>query len=288
MFGKKPKKPKKAKEPVEIDYSGVDILPDDLARHVGTFVGLTPEELGRLFSSLGRIDGSFVVQRYRGVKGKNYSRKVGGKMKITDAAEYEKDRVDERREKEKKILDIHGIDKTIFNRDELNDEIYPKRLTPSDIVRSTDAAKERLREIDQERAKQKIEFSPRDEVVLDAMIMVKKYETLRLAQAIADRQRENIIGKSKEQLKEEAARKMREMKGEPEPHVETPEEKILREAREREEERLKRDELAGFDPNYRTLVQEAAELTDENPDAATAIIKQWIGNVGVVENKNNQ
>jgi flagellar biosynthesis/type III secretory pathway M-ring protein FliF/YscJ len=149
-----------------------------------------------------------------------------------------------------------------------------------------EAAKERLQKIDAERVKPKIEFSPRDEVVLDAMIMVKKYETVRLAKAIAERQRENIIGKTKEQLKEEEAKKLRQMKGEPEPHIETPEEKAAREARERDEERLKNDELTGFDPNYKTLVQEAAELTDENPEAAAAVIKQWIGNVGITEIKN--
>ncbi|MDR1291075.1 MAG: hypothetical protein LBK06_07740 [Planctomycetaceae bacterium] len=284
MFGRKPKKPKK---PVEIDYSKADILPDDIACHVGSFVGLTPEELARLFESLGRIDNAFNVQRYKGVKGKNSSRKVGRKMGITDAAEYEKNRHDERVEKEKKILEINGVDQSIFNRDELNDEIYPKRLTPSDIVRSTEAAEEKLREIDQERAKPKTEFSPRDEVVLDAMVMVKKYETVRVAAAIAEWQRENIIGKTKEQLKEEEAKKLRQMKGEPEPHIETPEEKAEREAREREEERLKHDELAGFDPNYRTLVQEAAELTDENPEAAAAVIKQWIGNINVGEGKSS-
>ncbi|MDR2345611.1 MAG: hypothetical protein LBE18_06060 [Planctomycetaceae bacterium] len=284
MFGKKNKKQKK---PIEVDYSAMDILPDDLARHIGSFVGLTPEELIRLFESLGRIDSSFNVQRYKGIKGKNYSRKIGKKMKITDATEYEKNRLDERIEKEKKILEIHGIDKSIFDRDELNDEIYPKRLTPNDIVRSINAAKERLEEIDKERAKTKVEFSPRDEVVLDAITMVKKYETVRLAQAIAEKQRENIIGKTKEQLKEEEAKKMRQMKGEPEPHIETPEEKAEREAREREEERLKHDELNGFDSNYKTLVQEAAELTDENPEAATAVIRQWIGNTGTNENKNS-
>ncbi|MDR1484690.1 MAG: hypothetical protein LBT09_07685 [Planctomycetaceae bacterium] len=284
MFGRKGKK--KQKKPIEADYSGMDILPDDLARHVSFFVGLKPEELIRLFESLGRIDNSFKVQRYKGVKGKKNPRKIGGKMGIVDAAEYEKDRFDERVEKEKKILEIHGIDKSIFDRDELNDEIYPKRLTPNDIVRSMDAAKERLHERNEERAKIKVEFSPRDEVVLDAMIMVKKYETVRLAQAIAERQRENIIGKTKEQLKEEEDKKMRQMKGEPEPHIETPEEKAEREAREREEERLKHDELIGFDPNYRTLVQEASDLTDENPEAAAAVIKQWIGNVNAGEIKN--
>ncbi|MDR1480473.1 MAG: hypothetical protein LBJ00_16190 [Planctomycetaceae bacterium] len=284
MFGKKPKK---KKEPVEVDYSKAEILPDDIARHVGSFVGLTPEELVRLFESLGRIDSSFEVQRYKGVKGRNYSRKTGGKMGIADAAEYEKNRQEERIEKEKKILEIHGIDQTIFNREDLNDEIYPKRLTPSDIVRSTEAARDRLQEMDQDRAKPKMEFSPRDEVVLDAMIMVKKYETVRMARAIAEWQRGNIIGKTKEQLKEEAAKKLRQQKGEPEPHIETPEEKVLREAREREAERLMHDELEGFDPNYRTLVQEAAELTDENPEAAAAVISQWIGNTTAAEPKNN-
>ncbi|MDR2641907.1 MAG: hypothetical protein LBC74_03860 [Planctomycetaceae bacterium] len=283
MFGRKPKKPKKSVAP---DYSKLEILPEDLARHVGTFVGLTPEELIRLFESLERIDKAFKVQRYKGVKGKNYPRKIGGRMEINDAAEYEKNRLEERLEKEKKILEIHGIDKSIFDRDELNDEIYPKRLTPNDIVKSMEAAKERLREIDEERAKPKIEFSPRDEVVLDAMIMVKKYETVRLAQAIAERQRTHIIGKTKEQLKEEEAKKLRQMKGEPEPHVETQEEKAEREAKEREDERLKHDELAGFNTNYITLIQEAANLTNENPESAAAIIKQWIGNIGTGEVKN--
>ncbi|MDR0391904.1 MAG: hypothetical protein LBH59_08355 [Planctomycetaceae bacterium] len=286
MFGKKTKKPKKPKKPVEVDYSTMEILPDEVAKHVGSFVGLTPEELVRLLESLGRIDKSFNIQRYKGIRGK--ARRIGGTMKIEDATEYEKNRLDERLEKEKKILEIHGIDKSIFDRDELNDEIYPKRLSPNDIVRSMDAAKEKLRKADEENAKKKVEFSPRDELVLDAMMIVKKYETVRLAQAIAEKQRENIIGKTLEQLREEEERKMRMMKGEPEPHIETPEEKAEREAREREEERLKHDELTGFNSNYRTLVQDATELTEENPEAATAIIKQWIGNLGAAETKSEE
>jgi hypothetical protein len=288
VFKNKSKKKSADKKKAEVDYSKLAILPNDLAEHIGSFAGLTPEELARLFESLQRIDSSFTVSRRKGVKGKSYSRKVrGSNMNIADAVEYEKNRHEERIEKERKIKEINGIDEEIFDRDELNDEIYPKRLTPVDIVRSTEAAKERLTEIDRERLKLPVIFAPRDEAVLDAIAIVKKYETARLAQAIADRQRKEIIGKSKEQLKAEEEKKLRQMKGEPEPHEETPEEKAEREAREIEEARLRNDELVGFDSNFRTLVDEAAQLTDENPDAAVAIVRQWIGNTATTQQNTN-
>lgn len=41
--------------------------------------------------------------------------------------------------------------------------------------------------------------------------------------------------------------------------------------------------LAGFSKNIRSLQEEVAELVSENPDAAAAVLRQWIGNAVLVE-----
>jgi len=43
--------------------------------------------------------------------------------------------------------------------------------------------------------------------------------------------------------------------------------------------------LNGFDKSIRSLREEIAELIEENPDAAAAVLRQWIGNVVQVESK---
>ncbi len=45
-----------------------------------------------------------------------------------------------------------------------------------------------------------------------------------------------------------------------------------------EEQAAYQRELNSFDSNMRSLQEEVAELVDENPDAAVAVLKQWIGN----------
>ncbi|HBT76656.1 MAG TPA: hypothetical protein DEB39_06965 [Planctomycetaceae bacterium] len=53
---------------------------------------------------------------------------------------------------------------------------------------------------------------------------------------------------------------------------------------EEEEEEIERlRTLTSFDKSMRSLQEEVAELVEENPDAAAAILRQWIGNVVAVE-----
>jgi flagellar M-ring protein FliF len=55
-------------------------------------------------------------------------------------------------------------------------------------------------------------------------------------------------------------------------------------AEEEDEFGVKRT-LGGFDKSIRSLQEEIAELIEENPDAAAAVLRQWIGNAVPAENK---
>ena len=272
MFKRKKKKP-------EIDPASLPVLPNDLAEHVQTLGGLNSDELIKLFESLGRIDGSIVVSRRRPA-GKNSSKEVGGrkgKMSIGEAVEYEKQRAEARAEKEKIVREIFGFGEEIFERDEINDEIYPKRLAPKDIARSIEAAEAKLEEQDRMQEKRKKIFSTREELILDILELVKRYEAARTAKVVAERQRKTVEGKTLEQLEEEREARIRRMKGEPEPIDETPEEREERLQQEEEQKQELIRTLPGFDKNFRTLIDEAGDLTGENVDAAAAVIRQWIG-----------
>jgi hypothetical protein len=279
VFGKK--KPKKPQEP---DYSKMPILPSKLAEYAQAQTGLTDDELIKLLESIGRINPEIVVTRHQTVKGRKASKKIG-KMPIEDAVEYEKKRTEERHEIDRKIKEIIDVDlDELHERTELNDEIYPKRLAPTDIVRYTIAAKEQLEELDRERAKPRKVFSPREEAVLNVITLIKKYEAARVAQKIADRQRAAVLGKTMEELEAEHAAWLRKLKGEPEPETpEQTEERLKQEEETRWEEEKRVEETArtleGFDKDIHTLVDEAGMLVGENPDAAAAVVKQWIGNI---------
>lgn len=258
------------------------VLPNDLAEHAQTLAGMSSEEIIKLLESLGRIDESIVVRRRRPVSGKNHSKEVGGKqrkMSIDEAVEYEKKRIEERTEKERQVKELYHLDTDIVERDEINDEIYPKRLTPTDIARSIEAAKTGLEELDRLRSKTSKEFSRKEEVVLRILKQIKKLEAARVARIIAEKQRNTVIGKTVEELEAEREQRIRKLKGLPEPIVETPEEKAEREKREEEEKQEMIRTLPGFDKHIKTLTDEAGELAEENIDAAASVVRQWIGNV---------
>jgi hypothetical protein len=279
VFGKK--RQRKKKEP---DYSNQAVLPGNLVEHIQSRNGLTLEEQVKLLESLRRINPSLVVTRNKLVKGKKFPKTVA-KIPIDEAIELIKKRTEARDEKNQKIEELTGLHlKDFQDRAELNDEIYPKRLTPNDIVRYVAAGKEQLEILDREREKSAKVFSPREEAVLGAITLIKKFEAARVALKIAERQREAVLGKTSEELEAEHAAWLRKLKGEPEP--ETPEQ--LEERLKQEEEQKITDEkmleeaartLEGFDKDIHTLVDEASTLVLENPDAAAAILKQWIGNV---------
>ncbi len=273
---------RKKKKKTEVDPASLPVLPNDLAEHVQTLGGLNSEELIKLFESLGRIDDSIVVSRRRPVPGKNTSKEIGGlhkKMSIEKAVEYEKQRAEARTEKENKVREMFDLDEELFQRDELNDDIYPQRLTPTDIVTSIDAARIKLEEQDRLSAIRKKVFSTRDELILDILDLVKRYEAARTAKVVAERQRKLVEGKTLEQLEKEREARIRQLKGEPEPIDETPEEREERLKLEEEQKQELIRTLPGFDKNIRTLVDEAGDMTSENVDAAAAVIRQWIGNL---------
>jgi len=250
---------------------------------------------------MNRVNDTLKVTRRRKVEGKEYSKPVGGRkdrlLAIADAVKYEQDRAESRRSKEKKVredlLDEVDFDELMV-RLEVNDSFYPKRLTPTDIVESIDTAAEKLEALDRRRAGKPRIYSAREETILDVLTLIKKQEPLRVARHISERQRAYIFRHSLEELEAEYAAWLRRLKGEPEP--ETEEERLAREAAEQlldeaaneEENRIAAEEAArNFDDlaSVHTLLDDVATLIRENPEAAAAIVRQWIGNPAA-ENKN--
>jgi len=275
VFGKKRKKEQRNEAPPQ------SVLPNDFAQHASELAGLTPDEILKLLQSLGRINGAITVTRRRADKKGKGSKVVDGrrgKMSIDDAVEYEKKRIGERNEKEKTVRELFGLQDEEFERNEINDEIYPKRMAPTDIVRYVDAAEKRLEENDRLAERRKKVYSPREEIVLNVLTEIKKNEAPRIAQSIAERQRQTVQGKTLEELEAERKRRIENIQAEARA--------ATKEATA--EEQAKIDEgleaarmLTPFDKNLRTLTDEAAELTSENPDAAAAVMRQWIGNTGI-------
>ena len=288
MFGQK-KKP-----PTEPDYSKMPVLPPKLAEFVQAKHGLTTNELLKLLGAVGRIREDIEVARRRKIEGKEYSKLVGGRkafIPIIDAVKYTEKRAEDRHVKETKIQELlEDVDfDELMVRHEVSDSIYPKRLAPSDIVKSVDSAGEKLDAIDLERKIPSKIYSPREETVLDVITLIKKEESLRVARRIADRQKIYILTHSKEELEAEYAEWLRELRGDPPP--ETEEQKMERLAKEEaqrlEEERIAAEEAArnfGDLPSVHTLLDDVAALIRDNPEAAAAIVRQWIGNATVAEN----
>jgi len=284
MFAKK----QKQKEP---DYSKIPVLPNKFAEFVQAKYGLTPDELHKLFESLGRVNPNIHIDRRRKVEGKEHSKVFGKRMLIEDAVTYEKERAESRHARDQKIreklLDDIDFDELMV-RLEVSDSIYPKRLAPSDIVHCVDAAGEKIDALDRERTKPTKIYSPREETVLDVITLIKRQEPIRVAKHIANRQKAYILTHTLEELEAEYAEWLRNLKGEPPP--ETEEEMMARLAAEAEEqmeeERAAAEEAArnfGDLPDVRTLLDDAAELIRTNPEAAAAIVRQWVGNAVLLE-----
>jgi hypothetical protein len=288
MFGKK-------KPPKEPDYAKMPALPNSFALFVQAKYCVTPDELHKLFESLGRINPNIKVARRRPIEGKETSKLVGGRkafMTIAEAVEYEQKRHKSRDEKEEKI---HSLVKEI-EFDELmvrlavNDSIYPKHLAPVDIVRSIDAAGIKLDELDQKRKKPPRVYSAREETILDALVRIKRQEPYRVARHISSRQKAYFLTHSLEDLQAEYAEWMRNLRGDPPP--ETEEEMKARLATE-EEQRLEDERLAAEEaarnfgdlPDMHTLLDDVAALIRDNPEAAAAIVRQWIGSNVLLETK---
>ena len=282
---------KKKKPPKEPDYSKKPVLPNKFAEFVQAKYGLTPDELHKLFESVGRVNPLITVARRRKIEGKEHSKIIGKTMSMEEAVGYEKERAESRFTKEEKIrqelLDDVDFDELMV-RLEVNDAFYPKKLAPSDIANYVGSAGEKLDALDLERTKKPRIYSPREETILDVITLIKKQEPIRVAKHIADRQRAYILAHSLEELETEYAEWLRNLRGDPPP--ETEEEMMARLAEEEavriEEERIAAEEAArnfGDLEDVHTLLDDAAALIKENPDAAAAIIRQWLGNVILAE-----
>jgi hypothetical protein len=287
MFGKK-------KPPKEPDYTKILVLPNKLAQFVQAKTGLTPEELHKLFASIGRVDDSITIARRQKVEGKEYSKVVSGRkpIPIVEAVKYERERIDNWLLKEQKVQELFDSEVNfdeLMLRLEVNNSFYPKRLAPADIVNYVGSAGEKLDTIDLLRKVPKRTYSPREETVLDVITLIKKQEPLRVAKHIADRQRAYIFSHSLAELEAEYKEWLRILKGEPTEEEQLAMEEAKRAEAERiavEEARVAAEEAArNFAdlPDVRTLLDDAAALIRENPEAAAAIIRQWIGNAVLVE-----
>ena len=284
---------KQKKPPKEPDYSKMSVLPSRLIEFVQAKYGLSPDELLKLTESLGRVNPDLKVERRENIKGKEYPKMVGKVLSIAEAAQYERERVESRLTKEQKIHELIDDSEVedLLVRFEVDSSIYPKRLSPSDIAICVDSAGEKLDALDQERIKPRKIYSPREETVLDVITLIKKQEALRVATRIANRQRAYVLGKPIEELEAEYKEWLRELKGEP-----TEAERLAMEKLAQEEAEAAAAEAAaaaaeeairnfGDLPDVRTLLDDAAALIRDNPEAAAAIIRQWIGNPTVTEAK---
>jgi hypothetical protein len=274
---------KKKKEP---DYSKMPVFPNRLAEFAQIQNGLSQEEIVKLFKSLAKVNENLKVVRRRPVPGKQISKEVGGKqreMPIADAVEYEKKRFTDKSEKEKKVDELLGLESgTLVARNAVGDSVYPRRLSPDDIVRYAESADEKLQILDLERSRPPRIFSPREETVFDVMLLIKRYEAVRVAKRIAQRQRTGVLSKTMEELEAEYAEWLRVMRGDPPPETEEEaaarmvkeaEEQILEEARQAAEAARNFDKLE----SVFTLVDDVTELVKDNPEAAAAVVRQWIG-----------
>ncbi|MGL4593561.1 MAG: hypothetical protein ACRCUY_02390 [Thermoguttaceae bacterium] len=269
------------------DPSKQSVLPNDLADYAAMLSGLTPDELLKLFESIERIDKNIVVTRRKAIPGKQQSKVVrgkDGKMPISKAIEYEKKRADALTEKELRIKELFRVEGQTLLHDPVNQDIYPKRLTPLDIVRCTESAEDRLSELDRLRHKQKKVYSPREEVVLNVLETIKRLEVARVATFVAEKQRSFVLNKTLEDLEAEKQARIQQLKDKfsdvkKENDAESGSQEKLENGAEQTPQRM----LESFNKNNRTLTDEAGELIDENIDAAAAVVKQWIGNI-VTEN----
>ena len=249
------------------------ILPNEVAEFVSEKGGLTPEELSKLLESLGRINPTIKVSIRRPNPSGKGSKQVATQP-ILEAIDYEHERLEKRNEKIKKVQEILNCEDDFLMREEINDEIYPKRLAPTDIVRCIEAAKEKLIEQDRKRTLPSKIFMPREEVVLNIMTLVKKFEAIQVAMRIAERQKRVVAGKTLEEIQAERNADIQKVRDDIEAeNTETPEEKALREQREA----IEANRTLTFDGNLHNLLDDAEEITAENPEAAAAVLRQWIG-----------
>ena len=259
MFGRKKQKDKDKDQPA--------LTPVELAEKIGQQAGLLPDEMVKLFDSLERVEKNRKIIRRKAVQEKIVSKKP---IDLQNAVEFAKERLEEHKKREENLRRSHKQKHLKYfeaeSRDVIEDTEYPKKTSPYDIGRSIDTAQKRLLEEERKDADDPVDH--KTIILLQAIDRTKITEAARVAHKIAERQKR--IGLLSLEEAERLAKMTPEERQELAPDIE-------------EQLEIARS-LHGFKKQVNTIVDEAAEVVDENVDAAAAVVRQWVGTIHEEEN----
>lgn len=251
MFHRKKKNVKKA-----------TVVTEEMARHIGDEAGMAPEHIAMLLDSLEKIGKeATIVHRPHSAKGRNKPEV----MSIDSAVEYELQRARERQRREIEIRESfrkRPVPDEEIKEFSVEDNVYPKRVSPRDIARSLDAARARIALLAGKNMPKK--NSIRSEIILSVLEKIKQLEAVRVARQIAKRQYALVEGKDDAAIQREKQETILKK------HLKTFEEEAEKAART----------LDGFGKGLHTLVDEAAEVVETDLNASAKVLGQWIGNPG--------
>jgi hypothetical protein len=233
-------------------------------------LGLTPNELERLFKLLGdkkrpvfqRKPGGF-SDKENGVaywkKPKRLSYDKAMKLLHEKAEEYT-EREREFLRKKRKLTPDYQIPRDI----ELDESGFSENLTADDILLALKTAEKRLATPEPHASKEMAEEC-HVRWIFAALEQLKKEEKVRFARAIALLQQKHIEGKTVHHLPEqENDEEMRDVFGEHGINGD-------------ESEKTRTLDGFGLKP-LKTLIDEAGDVVEEDLDAAAKVVRQWIGN----------
>ena len=242
---------KKTKKPV---------VTEKMAHTVCEVAGLPPEQIAMLLDSLEKIGkAKKIVRQKSGALFRGRQQKMPIGAAVQDAVK----RAQERREREEAIREKYRLPAMPESTTPaVESNIYPKRVSPMDIGRSIDAARERLAEEDE--MNMPGEETIRARIVMRVIEHIKILEAMRCARRIARRQSKTIAGKTEENVLAEKETMLEKKRVEDQKRME----EIEKAARS----------LDGFGKHLHTLVDEAAEVVETDYDASAKVLNQWIGN----------
>lgn len=234
--------------------------------------GLKPEHIAWLLDSLGKVGGASTVTR---LTTRANARGKKKRLSFDAAIRYALEKAEERRERETAIKLSRGMK---LSKEELSpvpfstdDNVYPKRVSPTDIGRSLDAAREKLAQV--EKTKTPTTGRIHAEILLRVIERIKTLEAIRVARMIAARQDALYKGGSVEEIEEE--RRARDEARQAE----------SRQRQQEDEEKAQRT-LDGFGKGLHTLIDEATEVVGADYDASAKVLNQWIGAAPTSDDEN--
>ncbi len=253
MFGRKKKN----------DKDTPALTPVELSEKIGQQAGLLPDEMYKLLDSLERVEKNRKIIRRKAVKEKIVGKK---QIDLQAAVDFAKERIEENKRREDTLRRIHKRKLLKYfeveSRDVIEDTEYPKKLSPYDIGKSIETAKKRL--IEEEKQKEADQpIHRKTEILLEALDRTKINEAARVAHKIA--QRQNHIGLLSLEEAERLAKLPPEEREELDPEIEDQIE-IAR-------------SLHAFARHQNTIVDDAANVVDEDVDAAASVVRQWVGTI---------